>query len=604
MKFKEFAEFLDKIEQVSGRNDMTIALAEFFTKLQADEAKLVMYFLQGRLAPQYIPIEFNFSDKMAIRALDVKYEKDAKQMLGVQGDLGNVVAELRITNYELREDKELEVAKVYDMLTELTDLTGKGSQEGKVNKYLEIIGSLDPLSGKYVTRIILGQLRIGFSLKTILDAFSWFLVGDKSLRSDIDVAFGARADIGELASIIIKNKDKDIKSVLEEIKIIPMTPVASKLVEREASPEAVWKRMPNCFVQPKLDGLRGQIHYSKSGIKNEELGIVDYARIFSRNMEDLTDNFPEIIENVKNLGVDSVILDSEIIGFDSESETYRTYQDTMKRRRKYDVDLFSKDIPVKAMCFDVLYFNGEDITKKKIEERLEILDSLLKNNKGALTKLETKQMQSESELTEYFEDKVGMGLEGIITKSTESIYEPGTRNFKWIKLKANTKSELVDTIDVAILGYYYGQGARSKHGFGAVLAGVYNPEDGKYYSIGKVGSGITDIQAPEIFAAMQQLSIRNEELGIDKRPENYVVSKMLYPDVWVRPGIVSEIVADEITRSPSHTAAINMPAKVKNDDQSKGLSIRFPRIKIWKRDKDLPNTVSEIVRMYELRKGK
>lgn len=275
----------------------------------------------------------------------------------------------------------------------------------------------------------------------------------------------------------------------------------------------------------------------------------------------------------------------------------------MQRRRKYDIDAYAKDIPVRAMCFDVLYLNGKDITQTPIEERVSILSSLLSGEKipdqvrdGALQMLETKQMQSQEELEEYFFSKVNTGLEGIITKEANSVYQPGTRNFTWIKLKANTQSHLVDTIDVVVLGYFYGQGARNKYGFGAMLAGVYDAKLDTYYSIGKVGSGFTDEQAPTINADLQKNVVA-------EKPENYVVDKTLTPDVWVKPKLVMEIVADEITRSPNHTAARGIEAKVKKDDSTKGLSIRFPRLKIWNRDKDYPNSVDEIVRMYELRKG-
>jgi len=93
------------------------------------------------------------------------------------------------------------------------------------------------------------------------------------------------------------------------------------------------------------------------------------------------------------------------------------------------------------------------------------------------------------------------------------------------------------------------------------------------------------------------------EIKLSEKPENFVVNSTLYPDVWIEPKIIAEIVADEITRSPNHTAAINITANVPGDDSTKGLSIRFPRMKKWKRDKDYPNTVEEIIRMYELRKS-
>jgi DNA ligase 1 len=124
----------------------------------------------------------------------------------------------------------------------------------------------------------------------------------------------------------------------------------------------------------------------------------------------------------------------------------------------------------------------------------------------------------------------------------------------------------------------------------------FNPDTEKYYSIGKVGSGITDEMFEVILKDLKGLEI-------SEKPENYEVEKMLHPDVWLKSKIVIEIDADEITRSPAHTAARGITAKVKKDDATRGLSVRFPRIKIWNRDKDLPNTVSELVRMYELRKG-
>ncbi|MEP7103423.1 MAG: ATP-dependent DNA ligase [Candidatus Dojkabacteria bacterium] len=600
MNFQEFAEFLNNVEQVQGRNAMTENLAAFLKTTTPEEAKHLMYFLLGRLAPKFVPLEFNFSEKMVLKALSQDYLDNPKRLLGELGDIGLVVyklkGEFKSTDAKPNSDihKLESIMEVYDFLVKLAKIEGKGSQEEKIKLYKYIVDNLDPLSSKYISRIIVGDLRIGFSEKTILDAFSWFITGDKSLRKDIDIAFGARADVGELAKVILETPKDKIVEVLENIKIMPLTPVASKLVEREASAQAVWERMPNCIVQPKLDGLRGQIHLSE---KRE-------AAIYSRNMESLTDQFPEIIEGVKALKVDSIILDSEIIGFDSASDSYRTYQDTMKRRRKFDIESFSKDIPVRAMCFDVLYLNGEDLTTKPVEERVEILRKLIEKSTSALTMLETEQMQTEAELEAFFEEKVGAGLEGIIAKQIGTNYDPGTRNFKWIKLKANTKSELVDTIDVVVMGYFYGQGVRSKNGFGALLAGVYNAEDDKYYSIGKVGSGFKDEEAPKMFEDLTKLKYSEDELKDKLFPDNYVVEKILYPDVWVKPKIVMEIVADEITRSPSHTAARGLKANVKGDDSEKGLSIRFPRLKKWMRDKDLPNSVQEIVRMYELRKGK
>lgn len=600
MNFKTFAQFLSELENISSRTQMTITTADFIKQLDLTSVKPAMYLLQGRLAPKYIPLEFNFSLKLIIKSLSQAIaEETITDLYKIKGDVGLMVEELLsnwekytnhsnkldINNYEYK-PKEKNISTVFEELNTIATASGAGSQEKKMSAYLSLVLSVDPLSAKYISRIIVGALRIGMSEKTLLDAMSWAITGDKSLRKDLDLAFGYRADIGELAKILVDNKFNDLEDKLEHIKLNPGTPVASKLVERESSPEAVWARMPECFVQPKLDGLRGQIHFDRA--KN----IVE---IYSRNMENMTAQYPEIVHSVKELDVDSIILDSEIIGFNEETMAYSRFQDTMKRKRKFDIEEFSQSIPVKAMCFDCLYLNGQDLTSMTLEERIQNLKNALAKPTKGLAILETTQMHSEEELAEYFREKVEAGLEGIITKQLGTNYEPGTRNFKWIKLKANTRSDLVDTIDVAIIGYYIGRGDRSRFGFGALLAAAYNPKDDKYYSLGKVGSGFTEEQMGQMFKDMSEIKLK-------EMPDNFVVNSTLYPDVWIEPKIVAEIVADEITRSPNHTAAINLEANVPGDDSTKGLSIRFPRMKKWKRDKDYPNTVEEIVRMYELRK--
>jgi DNA ligase-1 len=617
MLFQQFSLFLQQLETTPSRNQMTILMAQVFDQLDEKEVPIAMYLMQGRLVPKYIALEFNFSRKLALRALSELVENNGekskvKELFSELGDVG-LVAEILVKNinegknqilqFDLEEveKKDLNILEVYQKLKNIAEASGKGSQDEKLKQYANLLKRLDPLSARYATRIIIGELRLGLSDKTILDSLSWYSVGDKSIRNLIDAAFGARADLGELAQIIIKAKrENSVEKALKTITVEVGTPIASKLVEREANSEKVWKRMPNCFVQPKLDGLRGQIHYRRQSAVSSQLSAV-----FSRNMEDMTEQFPELIEAVKNLEVDSIILDSEILGYDSTKELYLTYQETMQRKRKYDISDFARDIPVKAFCFDILYLNGEDLTSKPIEERIALLreilqegminESRLQNN---LIMLETKQMNSEDELETYFKKQVEDNhLEGIITKEAGSIYEPGTRNFKWIKLKANTRSDLVDTIDVVVMGYYSGKGSRAKFKVGTLLTGVYNPVDDKFYSIGKVGSGFSEEDLKQIYEDLQK--IRTIE-----KPEVYEVAKPLHPDVWVEPKIIMEVTADEITRSPVHTAAIGLTSSVPKDDPSKGLSIRFPRMKIWNRDKELPNTVGEIVRMYELRKGK
>lgn len=600
MKFHKFAEFLNQIESTSGRNEITVLLAEFLGKVPADEVAQVMYLMQGRLVPNFIDLEFGFSQKSGLRALSelIDNEEKVKQMFGDKGDLGLVAEEIvgdGIAKKKL-ETKDLGVSKVYESLMGIAQSAGKGSQEAKLTQFKELIGQLDPISARYAVRVVMGNLRIGFSDKTVLDALSWSKAGDKSLRKQLDVAYGARADIGELARLVLTTDLAKLPELLTNIKFVPGVPVASKLVERESSAAGVFKRTGRCMVQPKLDGLRCQIH-----LLEQPNAAGHKVEIFSRNMESLTAVFPDIVEAVQQLPVTSIIIDSEAIGFDTENETYLPFQQTIQRRRKYNIDEAVESIPIRAMAFDVMYLNGEDLSREDLETRVEKLEKVLKkSDQKVIQQLETKFMDTEEELDAYFKEKIGIGLEGIIVKKLATPYDPGTRNFDWIKLKANTQSDMVDTVDAVVLGYFRGRGVRAEFGVGALLVGVYNPDDDKFYSVAKVGTGMTEANLSEIKKDLDPFIIK-------EKPDNVVVEKPLHPDVWVTPEIVMEIDADEATRSPNHTAARGLKASFEPEAPAgKGLSLRFPRMKVWKRDKKATQatTVQELLRIFELRFGK
>lgn len=592
MLFSDLAKFLADAEQTSGRNDTTVKLAGFLQQVPPGEIAQVMYLLQGRLLPGFIDLEFGFSQKSALKALDsVAAGVDVSKEYAESGDLGLVAAHIADqVNAQLKSPQSID--QVYADLMQLAKSSGKGSQESKQQIYLSLIQKADSESARYITRIVLGSLRTGFSDKTILDALSWVKSGNKSWRKQLDIAYGAKADIGELAKLVLETDVAALESRLQQITLTPGVPVASKLVEREASAAAVFARMGRCLVQPKLDGLRCQIHLLA------EPNVAGHrVEIFSRNMESLTAVFPDVVEAVQKLPVQSLIIDSEAIGYDSAEEAYLPFQQTIQRRRKYDIESTVESIPIRAMAFDLIYLDGEDVSRKDVEWRVAQLQQILAGNQQeVICLLESKYIDTEIELDNYFRDKIGVGLEGIIVKRLGTTYDPGTRNFDWIKLKANTQSDMVDTVDAVVLGYFHGRGNRAQFGVGALLVGVYNSEDDKYYSTAKIGTGMTEAQLAEIFADLQPLVVATQ-------PQNVQVAKPLHPDVWVSPQIVVEVDADEVTRSPGHTAGQGTQAAFESQPSPKGLSLRFPRLKVWKRDKNAnqATTVAELLRLYELR---
>ncbi len=588
MKFTEFANQLNSLEQTAGRNQMTEDLAEFLPKLSIEEIKPAMYLMMGRLVPAYEAVEFNVSRKLAIKALqELNPEVDVNARFKELGDVGLAVEEL-VAN----ESSDLSITETYKLLYSISEQEGKGSQEAKLSIIKELYAKLDKLSARYASRVIIGNLRLGLSDKTVLDSLSWAVTGDKSLRGDLERAYGAFADLGSIAEIALYNSDSldKVQKELAKIHITAGVPVAAKLVEREKTAEKTFERMGECIVQPKLDGLRAQIHFDRD--KN-------IKKVFSRNMESLTDMFPDLLVAVAQMPVDSIILDSEAIGYDHENDTYLPFQETMQRRRKYDVEEFAESIPIKSMTFDLLYLNGEDWSQKPLEKRIAKLQELVnQGDKKVIDMLDSPILKTERELEEYFVDKITMGLEGVIGKKLGTTYDPGTRNFDWIKLKANTRSDMVDTIDTVVIGYYKGRGVRAKFGIGTLLVAVYDTELEKYNSVAKVGTGMKDEDWIRIKKDLEVLEVKDQ-------PDNVSVEKPLYPDVWVKPEIVMEVDADEITRSPSHTAARSIKADFEKDPAGKGLSLRFPRMKVWKRDKkaEQATTEAELLRMYELRKN-
>ncbi|MBD3362351.1 ATP-dependent DNA ligase [Candidatus Dojkabacteria bacterium] len=606
MKFTQFVQYLERLEKITSRNEITEILAELFAKVEKEEIKEVVYLTLGRLVPKFVSLEFNVSSRLFIKGLsglnNKVFENPAQsnrvqELYSQEGDVGAVASHM-VRKMKQKGD-DLEIKQVYEKLKIIAELEGEGSQGAKIEKIQNLLNKCSPNEAKFIGRIIIGKLRLGVSEKTVLDALSWFEVGDKSLRSEIERAYGVRSDIGYIADIVKGYSGEELINELSKLKIEPGIPVASKLVEREKSVEAVFERMEgSCLVQPKLDGLRAQIHYKKFNNKKGNAKKSD-VQIFSRNMENTTHMFPDLVRFVKsnlNNSINSFVLDSEVIAYDPESGHLLEFQKTIQRKRKHDVKEKSKEIPIKAMVFDLLYIDGKDISRNKLEKRIQKLDNLCQkfenppnDTEHLIEMLDSTKVDNEDSLNVYFEDRVGEGLEGVIVKKFKTPYEPGTRNFDWIKLKASIKDDMIDELDGVVLGYYHGKGIRSKFGIGAILVGIYNEKCNQFETVAKVGTGITDDEFVTIKKDLMRITIKN-------KPKNYEIGNNLKPDIYVEPEIVVVVEADEITRSKMHTAC--------KDDQGRGLSMRFPRLKIWNRqDKDVEQTTSpkELEDMFNLK---
>jgi DNA ligase-1 len=255
----------------------------------------------------------------------------------------------------------------------------------------------------------------------------------------------------------------------------------------------------------------------------------------------------------------------------------------MGRRRKQGIEQFALRVPLRAFIFDVMYRDGSDLTSLPYEQRLDIVNEWVTGSDALIPAPLIRTDQAEV-LTRELLDNISRGLEGVVAKRLDSPYQAGARNFNWVKLKRNTSGQLNDTIDVVLLGYYRGKGRRADFGAGALLAGVYDSDRDEFVTLSKIGTGLSD-------AGWRELYDRARALEVEGRPAR--VSSILVPDVWLKPEIVVEVLADEITPSPRHTAGMTA-------DEA-GLALRFPRIVSFrgadKRPEDT-TTVREILEMY------
>jgi len=475
---------------------------------------------------------------------------------------------------------KMTVAQVFDVLTQIAKTNGLGTVEKRQVLLSGLLRNAESNSVKYLVRIPLGNLRLGVGDPTILDGLALAKLGDKSKRKLLEGAYNRTSDLGLIAKTMF---EKGLSAVLK-LQVIVGKPIRSELCERLPNAEKVIEKMGVVYAQPKYDGFRVQIH--KDGEK---------ISMFSRNLENMTHMFPElIVGTLSQIEAKTAILDSEALAYNPDSEEFLPFQETTKRRRKYNIEEIAKTLPLKAFVFDILYKDGKSLIDIPLKERLKILKETIKED-DVLIPSKTQEISDPKRLSLMLEDSISKGLEGVVIKKIDSLYEAGGRSFNWVKLKRHSDGELRDTIDCVVLGYIFGRGKRTSFGAGALLVGVYDDKNDEFVTVSKIGTGLTDEEWREIHR-------RADKIKIDHKPAR--VNSVIEPSVWIRPEIVIEIMADEITRSPIHTAGATVN---KSGEKEPGYALRFPRLVSFRTSDKKPEdatTVKELIEMYKLQGNK
>ena len=569
------------MEKTTKRLELTDHLVDLFKNTPPDLVSKVVYLIQGKLRPDFEGIEIGIAEKLVIRAVHRSTAIESKKIEEAyrkDGDLGHAVSKLieqktQTTLFDTSEEQSQTVQWVYDSLFKIAELEGSGKNvvDKKMNYVASLLNNVNPIAGKFIIKILIGTMRLGVADNTILDALSIAYTGTKENREKIENAYNVSSDLGRVASVAAKDGLKGI----EQFKVIVFNPIRPMLADRVKSEQEAIEKMGEKFAAEfKLDGERVQIHL--------ENGKVD---LFSRRLENIQRYYPDIIENIpKSLSVQNAILEAEAVAINEDTGEFLPFQELMHRRRKYNVDKAVLQYPITVNFFDVLYADGKSCLDLGYEQRREMLTKIITEDN--FTKIiPQKIVTNENEIEDFLENSINAGCEGLMLKDLRAPYRAGARGSNWLKLKREYRNELGDSLDLVVIGAFFGRGRRTGK-YGTLLLATYNDDEDIFPSICKVGTGFTDENLDQFY------QILSNKVTLKKNPR---IKSEMEADVWFEPELVIEIVASEITLSPIHKTAQDAIRK------GSGLALRFPKFTGKIRMEKSPENAStdqEVITLY------
>ena len=551
MEFSILAEIFQRMEKTSKRIELTDILVELLKKTPKEILPNVVYLLQGIIRPNFEGVELGIAEKLAIHAISKssglpikKIEDDYRE----GGDLGLTASNiLKLKTQTTFTVEKITVERVYDTLFKIAKLEGKGSQDLKMKYISSMLNDATPVEAKFIIKILLGILRLGVAENTVMDALAIAFTGKKENKEEIENAYNVSSDLGKVSLVVATDGIEEIK----KFKISLFSPIRPMLADRVKSETEAIKKMPRLFAaEYKLDGERVQIHKQMNKII-----------LFSRRLENITQYYPDIIENIgKSINVDEGIFEAEIVPINENTGEFLPFQELMHRRRKYKLEKAVLQYPITVNFFDVLYFDDRNCLNLEYTKRRKILEKVVKeDNFSKLVPMLL--VKNENEIEDFLENSINSGCEGLMLKTPNAGYRAGARGSNWLKLKREYRNELGDSLDLIVIGAYFGRGRRTGL-YGTLLLGTYNPENDTFPSICKVGTGFTDESLDQLYQILSNKVILKKN--------SRVVSEM-EADVWLEPELVLEIVASEITLSPIHKTGLNLVRK------NNGFALRFPK---------------------------
>lgn len=562
MLYKKLAELYEKIGSTTKRLEKIDILSKFFEFL-SEEDREVIYLLEGNIYPEYDERRIGISNQLAIKSISKSTGIDAKKVLNEWkkiGDLGEVAKKLTSEKKQRTlASSVLTTKKVLENLRKLPELEGKGTVDKKISIITELLTSAEPIEALYLTRTLIGDLRIGTQESTIRESLAKaFFKNPKEMSEKIQ---GAIDKSNDLAEVFDACKKKNLKS-LEKISLQVGKPIKAMLAQKAPNIEGGFKALGQpCAIEYKYDGFRLIIHKKNSDII-----------LFTRSLENVTKQFPEVVEYIKEfVKGSSFILDSEAVGYDKKTKEYLSFQHISQRiRRKYHIEELQKKLPVEINVFDVLYYNGKSFLEKPFEERTKLLRKIIIPHPYKIIPSKMIITSDKKEVEKFYNQALKDNQEGVMMKNLKAPYKPGRRVGNMLKIKPEEKD-----LDLVITGAEHGKGKRSGW-LSSFILSCKGKKFGEYLEIGKVGTGIVEKEESKEKNAKVSFSELTEKI----KP---LIEKEDGKRVYIKPKIIVAVTYQEIQKSPNYNS---------------GWALRFPRITTLRPDKSL----SEIADLKEIEK--
>ncbi len=556
MKYLKLAEIYEKLSSTTKRLEKIEILSEFLKTIKNEDSE-ILYLLQGEIYPEYDERKIGISDQLVIKALSkstgISKEKITKEWKKI-GDLGEVSKKLISQKKQttLFSTSILTTTKILENLRKLPTLEGKGTVTKKLSLIVELYANSTPLESLYLTRTLLGDLRIGVQESTIkYSILKAFFNNNKNYEENLQRAIDRSNDLEEVFKIAKTKNPKE----LNKIKLQVGKPIKAMLAEKAKNIEDAFEHLGKPLaIEYKYDGFRLLIHKKENQII-----------LFTRRLENVTKQFPEVEKYVKDfIKGNSFIIDAEAVGYNKKTKKYTDFQEISQRiRRKYKIEDLQNKLPVEITTFDILYYNGKSMLDTPFEERAKFLRSIVKDTPYKLITSKFKITSSKKEIEEFYKKALRDRQEGIMLKKLDAKYKPGRRVGQMLKLKPESND-----LDLVITGGEWGNGKRS--GWLSSLNLSCKGEEG-YLEIGKVGTGIAEKETIDNKITFENLTNLLKPL----------ITKEKGKEVIIKPKIIVTVTYQDIQKSPNYKS---------------NWALRFPRILALREDKPL----SEIATLEEI----